>query len=307
MQHLRPFGQTQQAGSSSSSSSSIAPGETEQLLGVQWPLLWGMHSSKAARNSSSTCGCSCRSLTCYVCTPPPRVTLQQLQLVLEVVCLTCTECSQEALRSPLLLALLLQRASPGVRAEFLNSADGTRLLVALQQALHQPAVAPTQQTTWSFCAEAGALSSRLPVTDQSLARQLAPSVIRAIFTLAWCFLDPDPGAGVAAAAAAGGTKDGSRRSATLVTAAAVARGSVLLCEGKSHWEGDWVADWVCYLCCVAPGEIAAATCMLHYGIGRSCVAVAALHGCCFVSQQYRTLQTHTVLVTSCIQTAPSPA
>jgi hypothetical protein len=242
LQQLAPHKAAQEAASSrsssSSSSSNAAPG-MELFLGVQWPLLCNVESSWAA--PSSSCGCSCRSLTCYLCTPPPPVTLQQLRLVLEVVCLTCTETSREALQAPLLLALLLQRASPGVRAEFLNSADGTRLLVALQQAplqTEQELRRLTTTDTWCFHVLAGALSG-YPDSDRFRQRPvLPPTITKSMLSLTWCFLELDPGAGAAAnAPKAAGTGRGVGQPAMLMSPEAVDHGSVLLCVGTGDSQG----------------------------------------------------------------------
>jgi hypothetical protein len=150
MQQLKPFRAEQCSSSSRSSCSTTTTtassgsgsnaregGEFTRLI-LQWPVnlqvLKAGSSSSSSSSGSGSLACQCRMPTCHLCTPPPPVTLQQLRLVLEVVCLSCQEISPQALQAPLLLALLLQRASPELRAAFLNSEDGTRLLVALQLA-----------------------------------------------------------------------------------------------------------------------------------------------------------------------------
>jgi hypothetical protein len=166
--------------------------------------------------------------------------------VLEVVCLTCADRTREPLQAPLLLALLLQRADPALRTAFLNSADGVRLLVALQQTSQQMDAITAGRTTansWCIYDYSGAMSGHYHSSSQPKWHALAPAVTRAIFTLAWCFLDPEPGAGAAtaAAAAAGSSaKGGGGQPAALVTEEAVASGSVLLCAAKDNWEGEWL-------------------------------------------------------------------
>jgi hypothetical protein len=243
LQQLRSHRAAQKAATSSSS----ALEGLNPFLGIQWPLVWGSYSRRTnAITTSSSRGCQCRdsSPTCYLCTPPPPVTLQQLRLVLEMVCLTCRECSPEALQAPLLLALLLQRASPDLRAAFLNSADGVRLLAALQQTAHMcdpPPAGRTKVSSWCMYDHKGTLSGELSEAQVPW-KVLPPAASRAVFTLSWCFLEPDTGPGTplpaSTSAAGGGVKAGGEAAATLVTPEAVAHGAVLLCVGKDDWEGE---------------------------------------------------------------------
>jgi hypothetical protein len=180
-------------------------------ISFQWPLLGPFSSSSSSsstdrRSGSQGCVCKGQAATCYLCTSPPPVTLQQLRLVLEVVCLTCQENTQPALQAPVLLALLLQRAAPGVRAAFLNSADGTRLLVALQQmgTKMEPGLLDPQQT-WSFNDHSGALTGLTEMLGQTGPPWLVFAMARAGCILAWSLLQIEPGAApdsTAAAAAA---------------------------------------------------------------------------------------------------------
>jgi hypothetical protein len=230
-QQLRPFLAAQQGASSSRSRSSNSAAEAVDgcyVMGVQWPLLPGLVCS------SSSTGCRCLSPTCHLCTPPPPVTLQQLQLVLEVVCLTRTECTQQALQAPLLLALLLQRASPGVRAEFLNSADGVRLLVAMQHAPDQTydeLVELAVSSIWCMYPYGCAVSKGGVPLKSNPNRWLLPAVSQAVSTLAWCFLQLDPGAGASAAdpvaTAAGTARAAAGPEASVVSPAAVEQGCLL--------------------------------------------------------------------------------
>jgi hypothetical protein len=204
-------------------------------LSMQWPLMNHIqdHSSSSSSSSGGS-GCHCRASTCHLCTPLPPVNLQQLRLVLEVVCLTCTGISAASLQAPLLLALLLQRASTGTRAAFLNSADGVRLLVALQQMAALGEVGSQDPTSiWSLYNLHGALSVPFVLGGTDFLTYKVKAMTRAVYTLAWCFLEVDPGstaaAGAAAAAAAGGS---------LMGPAAVANGAVLNVPG-SHWTSEY--------------------------------------------------------------------
>jgi hypothetical protein len=173
LQQLTPFAVAGSQAGSTRPASSTSPG-------VQWPLLSTMAGSSSSSSSggssssstttttssSSSSGtvCSCNTPTCYLSAPPPLVTLQQLRLVLEVVCLTCTKTTSAASRAPLLLALLLQRASGDARAAFLNSADGVRLLVALQHMCAyasevEMVVCAVVGPTWWWARGGGALSA----------------------------------------------------------------------------------------------------------------------------------------------------
>jgi hypothetical protein len=225
------------------------------MVGVQWPLLrafMGSVSNDSGSGSGTGCRCNCCASTCHLCTPPPPVTLQQLRLVLEVVCLTCRESSQHALQAPVLLALLLQRASPGVRATFLNSADGVRLLVALQQApeqTHQELTQLSAVNTWCFYNQAGALSARTAAAQSSVQRLLPPAITRAALALAWCFLEAVPGASAATAAneeGGGGSEGG------LVTSASLAHGSMLRVDPANESECWSSTGMLC--ACVAAEE-----------------------------------------------------
>jgi hypothetical protein len=150
LQQLTPYARARQARASSK-----APAD-EMPLAIQWPLLNTVAASSSSSSSSGSAVCPCGAPSCYLCTPPPPVTLQQLRLVLEVVCLTCTDTTSAAMRAPLLLALLLQRAGADVRAAFLGSADGDRLLVALQRSsTSQPS---NEKELWCWANTSGALS-----------------------------------------------------------------------------------------------------------------------------------------------------
>jgi hypothetical protein len=231
LQQLQPYSEARPTNSSSTESSAAAA-ENGLVVGVQWPLL-ATSTSSSSNSSSSRAACQCRSLTCYLCTPPSPVTLQQLRLVLEVVCLTCAEFSDKALQAPVLLALLLQRASPGVRAAFLNSADGVRLLVALQQSAEQtlPEGTPlTCSSGWCMYDHAGALSTRGVPEARPL---LLHAVSRTVYSLAWCYMELGPGSAVGLGAA-GSAGSGVR----LVTQAAVEKGSIVPCHPASRLNGE---------------------------------------------------------------------
>jgi hypothetical protein len=165
---------------------------------------------------------------------------------MEVVCLTCSDTTPQALQAPLLLSLLLQRASPGVRAAYLNSEDGTRLLVALQLGMPLSGSSPHMTpgtSTWSFYNRAGALSLYDIAADAPALPWQFPPATRAAFILAWCFLEVDPdAAGAAAAAIQHAAVDGATVQAT--TPAAVADGSVL-CVAGWCWAGELQLDGGC--------------------------------------------------------------
>jgi hypothetical protein len=244
LQQLTPYARARQASSSSRLTAEVIPPI------VQWPLLSTVAASSNSSSSGSTGGvCSCRAPSCHVCTPPAPVTLQQLRLVLEVVCLTCTDTTSAAARAPLLLALLLQRASGDVRAAFLSSADGDRLLVALQQvALQQVAKSAPKDgvESWSWANSSGALAGFDALAGRDSTRPWVLSAhLRAAYTLTWCFLQVDTGAAAAAgeaageAAAAATTMAGARvrGGAAWVTPAAVANGC-----GLYHRDKDWTGE-----------------------------------------------------------------
>jgi hypothetical protein len=221
---------------------------------MQWPL-WGLCNSSTTSSSSSDPNaassssrsssgvCACRARTCHLCTAPPPVTLQQLRLLLEVVCLTCTDTTPHALQAPLLLALLLQRASPAVRAAFLNAADGDRLLIALQQTVtHMGGSDLDGAPSWSCGNHDGALSM-LALSDKAW---LLPTSARAAHTLAWCFCTLNAPAPAAAATGAKATPRAApataalgkagRHAAARLTPSAVAQGSLLV-----H-RNDWASE-----------------------------------------------------------------
>jgi hypothetical protein len=167
--------------------------------------------------------------------------------VLEVVCLTCQDSISAAMRAPLLLALLLQRASPGVRTTFLNSADGDRLLLALQQLAACKDEGGRGQIIWFWNNHYGALSILDALVSRNVMPYLASSPSRAAHTLAWCFLELNttPAAAGGAAAAAAATPPSATTSAAVaaaaaahVTPAAVAKGSVLG-HRASSWGGEY--------------------------------------------------------------------
>jgi hypothetical protein len=243
LQQLKPFRAAQDA----SSSTTPARGADVIPIVVQWPMTQHLLN----RDSSSSGGggdggggggaCTCGSLACHLCTPPPPVTLQQLRMLLEVVCLSHSEGTPQAGQAPVLLALLLQRADPGVRAAFLNSEDGTRLLAALQLAV--PASSQGQaKAAWSFYNRVGALSlCDISREFKALPWQF-PAASRVVFTLAWCLfeVDPDTAAVTAAAmkhAAAGGVPAAVLAPAAKCGPAAVADGSVLCVSGWC-WAGE---------------------------------------------------------------------
>jgi hypothetical protein len=106
----------------------------------------------------------------------------------------------------LLLALLLQRADPGLRAEFLGGAGGTALLAACQYWGHYSSRAPTgvwKQPTLildGFCKMSPGDCYRrlLAVLQQEsdgrlgeMTTLLAPHSFALV--LAWCYLQPYPG------------------------------------------------------------------------------------------------------------------
>jgi hypothetical protein len=243
----------------------------DDFLGLQWPLVPGHVSSTSTSTSTSSTStsrsttqsgsssfsagtsnsrssgeqaCQCHAPTCHLCTPPPPVTLQQLRLVLEVVCLTCQETSAEAVQAPLLLALLVQRASPEVRASFLDSADGTRLLVALQQMGATEHGCPSQHAyKWCFHNRWGALT--VPPVPGSWDDEpwLLQTKARAVSTLSWCFLELNPGAMAPAAPAPApapaappppqvSLSPAGATAADFMTPAAVAQGSLFVCNGR---------------------------------------------------------------------------
>jgi hypothetical protein len=162
--------------------------------------------------------------------------------VLEVVCLTCRQCSPEAQQAPVLLALLLQRAAPELRAAFLNSEDGTRLLVALQQMGDAPegtleSFTQNTKTTWRLYRHEGALSMLAVLNGDGVPYWRATARTRATCILAWCYCEVDAGSSQAAAAApptpaaaaavpGAGAATGAG-TASLLTPAAVAHGSVV--------------------------------------------------------------------------------
>jgi hypothetical protein len=92
----------------------VVPAHQELYRSVvmDWPLLPG------PGGASPLCGPG-----------PPPVTLPQLQLAVSALASVYVS---EAPTAALLLALLLQRAGPGLRAEFLGGPGGTALLVACQ-------------------------------------------------------------------------------------------------------------------------------------------------------------------------------
>jgi hypothetical protein len=154
--------------------------------------------------------------------------------VLEVVCLTCQDTNPEAQQAPVLLALLLQRAAPGVKASFLNSADGTRLLVALQQMGDKPDGTLDTKTSWRLHQHAGALSLWEALNGEGVPYWRASALDRATFLLAWCFCGVDAGANASAtaaalatAAASGAAVGAEAPTTSLLTPAAVAHGSVV--------------------------------------------------------------------------------
>jgi hypothetical protein len=159
--------------------------------------------------------------------------------VLEVVCLTCQETTLQTAHAPVLLALLLQRAAPGVRAAFLNSADGTRLLVALQQMGGQEASGATNcQNNWVLDNFHGALS--LPPVPGAAHSWTVRMIAMAASTLAWCFLEAHPDAAAAATApppaqAAAGAATGTAAAADeVVDAGAGAAGLVVMPPALAH-------------------------------------------------------------------------
>jgi hypothetical protein len=234
--------------------------------GVHWPLLPLLNpitSSGGGHDSCSTSSCSskewftcrCQATTCYLCSPPAPVTLQRLRLVLEVVCLTATETSEHTRQAQLLLALLLQRAQPQLRAAFLSSADGVRLLVALQQGRGSTGQHPGSlevPNAWHLDRRFGALSSLGkcqgggPIIDDTMA---CPAQGMVADTLAWCFLQVDTAAAALAAAAAppsaaaaGGLYEVTPAGVPWVTPAAVAEGSLLALH-TCEWSGRrWLVD-----------------------------------------------------------------
>jgi hypothetical protein len=239
-QQLEPYTAAWQASRSESSSNESAA-EEGILAGVPWPLLLScmgdntttMSTTTSSSSSSSRrATCQCQSPTCYLCTPPPPVTLQQLRLALEVVCLTCRESTDEALHAPALLALLLQRADAALRAAFLNSADGVRLLVALQQASDHVVDA---RDTWCFLQHHGAVL--LP--DAAVKLVPVPPVTQAALTLAWCFMEAVPGATTAAAASQDRTPAAGRVGAGLVMPGAVGHGSAA--SFNKYGNGEYAA------------------------------------------------------------------
>jgi hypothetical protein len=176
--------------------------------------------------------------------------------VLEVVCLTCQETTPQALQAPLLqapllLALLLQRAAPGLRAAFLNSADGTRLLLALQQmGSNMEHGWLKEQQAWCFDDHSGALSGLAEVCGKRGQAWLVSAQGRTGDILTWCFLEMNPGAAsdtiaapqpaaAPAAAAAGRISTGGPQSPTAawVTPDAVANGAHLSLK-NCCWIGE---------------------------------------------------------------------
>jgi hypothetical protein len=232
LQQLAPFRAAQQEGGSSATS-------TVAGLYIQWPMLMGTLGSSSDRT------CSCGGHTCHLCTPPPPVTLQQLRLVLEVVCLTCQDPhTPQGQQAQLLLVLLLRRAAPGMRASFFNSADGTRLLVALQQAeVHEP-IREIVLNSWCRTMLYGALSLPLKSGGVDHRAYIDAPLSQAVHTLAWCFLDAGcPGNTAAAVGVAGGGGGGGAGGATtgggadleqLPMSVAVAQGAVLQCKMRYH-------------------------------------------------------------------------
>jgi hypothetical protein len=253
LQQLNPH-TAQQAGADSTQRVGSEP------RAIQWPLLRPPSSSNtlssnytstststttSSRSSSSGTACSCHTPTCYLCTPPPPVTLQQLRLVLEVVCLTCQDSNAPSLRAPLLLALLLQRASADVRAAFLSSADGDCLLVALQQLAackDEGGRGPATARTWRFNNHRGVLSVFDALTGYPVTPHTAFAPSRAAYTLVWCFLElstpPEAAAPAAGAATAATGAAGAVLPAAYVTPAAVANGSLL-----AHQEWGWIGEY----------------------------------------------------------------
>jgi hypothetical protein len=258
LQQLQPYMAAQQA---RQPGSSVATGVNKRFPCIQWPMLYGSLNGSTSVSTAASSGCrpcQCGAPTCHLCTPPPPVTLQQLRLVLEVVCLTCKGYAAPALQAPALLALLLQRAAPGVRAAFLNSADGTRLLVALQQMVNaEPPTPALSSNWWTMDNQDGAVTA---VDGVSTGRTwgIMPGA-RAGYTLAWSFLEVDHPAAASAAAGAAAewppppaqSKAGAQAAAAshaaevpgapagrLVAPAAVAGGAVLTVPGW-YWAGEW--------------------------------------------------------------------
>jgi hypothetical protein len=143
-----------------------------------------------------------------VCSDPllPPVTLQQLQLAGSG--LACAN-AMGAPTAALLLALLLQRADPGLRAEFLGGPGGSALLVACQYwgcyhvGLKDSALAQQHgRFLWAMLAPCtvnsctDALTMLLQGTSAQVvfgkrrAMASAPSVA---LLLAWCYLQPVAG------------------------------------------------------------------------------------------------------------------
>jgi hypothetical protein len=244
LQQLAPFRAAQQEGGST-------PASGLKGLWVQWPMLprpmgpisYGSGDSSGSTatqgSSSSNSGggsqCQCCRPTCHLCAPPPPVTLQELRLLLEVVCLTCHDTTQQAQQAPLLLALLLQRASPGLRAEFLNSADGTRLLAALQQATGNTGTAQSHMSTaWCMFNHHGALSLPSLLGNVTQVYAMLAGQSRALWTLGWCFFEAD--VSLTAAAAAGPTGGLGVTVPAQAVPVSVAHGSVLRFSA-SRFEG----------------------------------------------------------------------
>jgi hypothetical protein len=186
-------------GSSSSSDEQPAAEETGVLtvteewspgdVSVCWPLLPEHQPSSVSAGESG----------------PGPVTLEQLQLA---VCAIENADASGASAAALLLALLLQRADPGLRAEFLGGAGGTTLLAAAQY--------------WGYHRNDGGIplggpytslavyTSGLMAPDQCMGRLLAaveaqgrqgpsctwreqPGAQGALLLLAWSYLQPVAG------------------------------------------------------------------------------------------------------------------
>jgi hypothetical protein len=130
------------------------------------------------------------------------VTLQQLQLA---VCALAHADGIQASGAALLLALLLQRAGPGLRAEFLGGAGGTTLLAACQywgyrrtQTAADFPTLPMFSLYGSVRMTPGDCSAHLMAAlqgalheDVDLLEWSSPVSIGLV--LVWCYLQPCPG------------------------------------------------------------------------------------------------------------------
>jgi hypothetical protein len=181
--------------------------------------------------------CRCGSYTCHVCNMPLPVDRRHLRLVLELVCLTCQECGPWATQAHFLLTLLLQRAEPEDRAAFLNSADGVRLLVALQQRSATEEDNRGAGATYMYYRHIGALL--LPEEGGWQGDTWAlPFCGLAACCLAWSFCEARLGA-AATAAGSPSSSSGADAAQPWLTAAAVARGCILGVGGVP-WQSEWV-------------------------------------------------------------------